>query len=340
MPVTQADVARRAGVSQRTVSNVVNRFPYVSSDVVARVTEAIEVLGYKPSQAARSLRSGRTGVIQLVVPELDVPYFAELARGVIKRAEERDFSVMVRQTLGDRARERDALDGAAADHAEGTILSAVAPVEELLPTGGLRSPVVLIGERTGSGALDHIGIDDVSAAAQATRHLLDAGRRRVAFIGADVDGSLRMATMRVQGFWQAHEQRGIAVDPELVVRTASYHRHDGAAAMAGLLDLPDPPDAVFCATDLLALGAIRAAYERGVRVPEDVALVGFDGLEEGRYSVPTLSTIAPDKQELARVCVETLLERIEARAAGTREPEPRDLPVPFELVVRESSSAR
>ncbi|GEN81487.1 LacI family transcriptional regulator [Actinotalea fermentans ATCC 43279 = JCM 9966 = DSM 3133] len=341
MPVTQADVARRAGVSQRTVSNVVNKFPHVSADVVARVTEAIEALGYTPSHAARSLRLGRSGLLQLVVPELDVPYFAELARGVVKCAEERGFGVMVRQTLGDRERERDALEGPAAEHAEGTILSAVGSIEDILATGRGRSPVVLIGERTGMGLVDHIGIDDTAAAAEATRHLVETGRRRVAFIGADPADSLRMAELRLRGYEQALTSAGLPFDETLVVRTRSYHRKDGEEAMAALLALgPDRrPDGVFCATDLLALGALRTARTSGVAVPTELALVGFDGLEEGEYSAPTLSTVAPDKAEIARVAVETLLARIAARAGVEDEPPAQDLLIAFDLVVRESSRA-
>jgi len=338
VPVTQVDVARRAGVSQRTVSNVVNRLPSVSPDAFARVTEAIKELGYAPSQAARSLRLGRSGVLQLVVPEMDVPYFAELARYVIKFAEDQGYGVMVRQTLGSCEREREALEGSAAEYAEGTILSAVGSIEDLFSDGRPPSPVVLIGERSGVGLVDHIGIDDVAAAAEATRHLLSSGRGRVAFIGAHPDASLRMAALRFRGYEEALQSAGLSVDPDLVVRIGSYHRRDGEIAMASLLDLADPPDGVFCATDLLALGALRCAYERGARVPVDIALVGFDGLEEGRYSIPTLSTISPDKQELARLCVETLLGRIRARESGGSDPVPRDLPIPFALVVRESSS--
>ncbi len=337
MAITQADVARRAGVSQRTVSNVVNKFPYVSAEVVARVNEAIAELGYAPSQAARSLRSGRSRVIQLVVPELDVPYFAELARGVVRAAEERGFGVMVRQTLGDPRREREALEGSAADYAEGTILSAVGPVESLVGGGRTRPPVVLIGERGGHGLADHIGIDDVAAAAAATTHLLDSGRRRVAFIGADPENSLRMAEMRMRGYQRALEAAGSQVQEELIVRTQSYHRADGASGMALLLDAPTLPDAVFCATDLLALGALHCARERGLRVPEDVAVIGFDGLEEGAYSAPTLSTIAPDKRAIAEGAVALLSARIDARNSAEGEPDPRDQVIPFEVVVRESS---
>jgi DNA-binding LacI/PurR family transcriptional regulator len=339
MAVTQADVARRAGVSQRTVSNVVNKFPYVSADVVARVNEAIAELGYAPSQAARSLRSGRSRVIQLVVPELDVPYFAELARGVVRAADDRGFGVMVRQTLGDPRREQEALEGSAADYAEGTILSAVGPVESLVG-GRARPPVVLIGERSGQGLADHIGIDDVAAAAAATTHLLESGRRRVAFIGADPVNSLRMAEMRMRGYQSALEAAGSRLEEELIVRTRSYHRADGASGMGLLLDTVDPPDAVFCATDLLALGALHSARERGVRVPEDVAVIGFDGLEEGLYSAPTLSTIAPDKRAIAAGAVALLLARIDARNSAGGEPEPQDQVIPFEVVVRESSRRR
>lgn len=337
MTVTQADVALRAGVSQRTVSNVVNGLASVGPEKTERVMDAIRELGYTPSLAARSLRVGRSGVLQLVVPELDVPYFAELARGVIKVAEDLGYAVMVRQTLGSRERERDALEGSAADYAEGTILSAVGEVEQLMAGRALRSPVVLIGERTGSGLVDHIGIDDVAAAATATDHLVASGRKRVAFIGAHPDSSLRMAALRYTGYERALKAADIAVDPSLIVQTGSYHRQDGEAAMSRLLALDNPPDGVFCATDLLALGAMRAVYERGLRVPDDIAIVGFDGLEEGRYAVPALTTIEPDKQLLAQVSVETLLARIRARESGADVEPVRDVPIPFALVVRESS---
>ena len=338
MSVTQADIARRAGVSQRTVSNVVNGLTSVSPDKMERVNAAILELGYSPSLAARSLRVGRSGVLQLVVPELDVPYFAELARGVIKCAEDQGYAVMVRQTLGDRDRERDALEGSAAEYAEGTILSAVGPIEELMANRAFRSPVVLIGERSGMGVVDHIGIDNAAAAEVATNHLLQSGRRRVAFIGAHPDSSLRMASLRYSGYKQALERAGVTVDSHLVVQTGSYHRGNGESAMATLLDSDALPDGVFCATDLLALGAMKAIHERGLTMPGDIAVVGFDGLEEGRYSVPPLSTIEPDKGHIARASVETLLMRIRERESGMSRSDLQDLEVPFSLIARSSSS--
>ena len=338
MAATQADVARLAGVSQRTVSNVVNKFPYVSAETSERVHQAIAQLNYAPSHAARSLRSGRSRMLQLVIPELDVPYFAELGRDILKYAEDRGFGVMIRQTLGSQRREQDALEGSIADYAEGTILSAVQSIEHLVQLSRDHTPVVLIGELSGMNVVDHIGIDDVAAAAQATAHLVTRGCRRIAFIGADPNASLRMAELRLRGYQQALAAAGLAIDESLVFRATSYHRRDGEEAMSTLLELEPRPDGVFCATDLLALGALKAARHAGVRVPEDVAIMGFDGLEEGEYSVPSLSTIAPDKEELARVAVDTLLARIDALSSAGVELPARDILIPFTLVVRGSTS--
>src|SRR5690606_24705194 len=181
VPVTQADVAARAGVSRRTVSNVINDYPHISSDVLKRVQDAIDELGYTPSQAARSLRTARSGVLQLVIPELDVPYFAELARSVTTEAESRGLSVLITQTSGDGARELAALTSETGEHAEGTILSAVELSPNQLASRRATNPVILVGERRLPG-VDHVGIDDVAAAHAATAHLLALGRRQIAFI--------------------------------------------------------------------------------------------------------------------------------------------------------------
>jgi DNA-binding LacI/PurR family transcriptional regulator len=330
MPVTQADVAARAGVSRRTVSNVVNDFPHVSPDVRRRVREVIEELGYTPSQVARSLRTGRSGVIQLVIPELDVPYFAELARSVTQNAETRGFSVLITQTSGDVGRELAALNSETGEHAEGTILSAVAIDAEALANRTSTNPLVLVGERRLPG-IDHVGIDDVAAARAATTHLLDLGRRRVAFIGADSREQLNMAGMRRRGYLEALEAAGVEADADLIVPTDSYHRADGVRAVERLLALPEPPDALFCATDLLAIGAMFAANARGVDIPRELAVVGFDDLEEGRYYIPSLSSVSPDKALIASTAVDLIVDPPEVPQG--------DVLLPFELAVRGSSLA-
>jgi LacI family repressor for deo operon, udp, cdd, tsx, nupC, and nupG len=334
--VTQADVALVAGVSRKTVSNVINGYPHISPDVLKRVEAAVAQLGYLPSHAARSLRLGRTRVIQLVIPELDVSYFAELAGWVVHYAEEQGLSVVITQTLGDLEREVAAIGGQFAEYAEGTIFSPVGTDAATITERRSGTPIVLVGERRGDGVLDHVGIDNVAAARVATEHLIQQGRGTIGFIGAQEQNHLIMADLRKTGYLQALDRAGIVARPELSRETVAYHRTDGENAMRELLSLEPNIDAVFCATDLLALGAIRAAYDLGVRIPEDVAVVGFDDLEEGRFSVPSLTTISPDKPLIARQAV----ARLAARLDGVTEVDSIELDVPFRLIARESTIGR
>lgn len=334
MPVTQHDVAAIAGVSRKTVSNVINGYPHISPDVASRVSAAIEQLGYTPSRAARSLRTGRTQTIQLIIPELDVSYFAELARWIVTAAESKGLAVLIAQTLGDSERERRAIDGEQAEYVDGSILS---PVSSDIPSIAHRqtgSPIVLVGELAGEGSLTHVGIDNVAASQTATEHLAHRGYQRIAFIGAQHSSTSRMAQMRLQGYRNAIEKSGRPFEESLVEYTTGYHRRDGAEAMQRLLTRHTRPDAVFCATDLLAMGAMRAVRDEGLQVPDDVAVVGFDDIEEGRYSAPSLTTISPDKRRIAEIAVDQLVALMsgDRQSAGGAE-----LAVPFELRVRESS---
>ena len=331
MPVTQADVARRVGVSRKTVSNVVNRYPHVSKDVARRVDAAILELGYTPNHAARSLRTGRTRTIQFVVPELDVSYFAELARWVVAAAEDFELSVIIRQTLGDSQREIRAIDGELGEYADGTILS---PVSSDVGS--------ILRRRSGEGQLPHIGIDNEAAAYAATEHLIAKGRTRIAFIGAQRGVTSHMAQTRRRGYERALVAADLPVSESLVQYTEGYHRKNGATAVQALLGAGERPDAIFCATDLLALGALRAAHEVGVLVPDDLLIIGFDDIEESQYSVPSLSTVSPDKRTIAEHAVATLVAAMDndgedARVVGGARPDPEEL-VAFALVERESTA--
>ena len=293
VPPGLKDVAARAGVSIKTVSNVVNGYVHVAPDTRARVQDAIDALGYRPNVAARQLRSGRSGVIALALPELQSPYFAEMAGLIVQAAELRSWTVLIDQTDGQADRERNLVAGLRRHAIDGLIFSPLALAGEELAGRG-DTPMVLLGERIWHGPADHVAIDNTAAAADATRHLAGLGRRRIAAIGAQDRPSAATAHQRLAGYHQALDEAGLPADPRLVAEVDSFHRADGAAAMARLLDLPEPPDAVFAFNDLLALGAIRTLLTRGLRVPQDVAVIGFDDIEDGRFSTPTLTTIAPD----------------------------------------------
>ncbi|MET8556243.1 LacI family DNA-binding transcriptional regulator [Streptomyces sp. NPDC004959] len=312
--VTLKDVAQRAGVSIKTVSNVVRGAPRVSETTRARVAKAVEELGYRPNPTARRLRTGRSGMIALVVPELVSPYFAELAQHVRTEATALGLTVLIEETLGDPAEELRLAGGVGASLLDGVILSPLhTTAEELAPVSGA-FPLVLLGERSYARdrvAADHVLIDNVAAAHTATAHLAALGRTRIAAIGHDRKGSAT-SRQRLEGFQRALHEAGLPFDPRLAPPVDEFDRRNGLEAMRALLALPPDrrPDAVSCFSDLLAFGARRALYEAGLRVPEDIALTGIDGTEEARYGTPSLTTVVPDKAAIAALAVKCLAARI------------------------------
>ena len=326
------DVAAHAGVSVRTVSNVVNDFRHVAPKTRARVQASIDELGYRPNVAARTLRSGRTGLLALVVPEIDSPYFADLAARTVRVAEDDGWTVLIDQTDGDAARERRLLHGERGQLVDGVIFSPWSMSAAELADRTDATPIVLLGEHDGAPPVDHVVIDNVSAAQEAVEHLVARGRRRIAAIGTAPALGNATALQRQLGHRRALEAAGMPVRPELEAPVTSLHRAEGHRAMTELLRSPDRPDAVFCFSDQLALGALRAVADAGLRVPEDVALVGFDDIEDGRYAVPRLTTVSPDKDRIAQLALQVLRDRL----AGDDTPA-RVHTAGHRLVVRESS---
>jgi DNA-binding LacI/PurR family transcriptional regulator len=328
------EIAKLAGVSVATVSNVVNGYRPVTETTRRRVQRAIEELGYSPNVSARHLRRGRTGIIALAIPELTNPYFAELAEVTFRAASALDYTVLLDHTEGDRETELLLTQGTRAQVIDGLILSPVQLDRADLLERTNTTPMVLIGERVYGVGYDHIAIDNLAASVAATEHLLSLGRRRIAFVGAQSDVNRQPAHLRLEGYRQAIERAGLAFDPALVVTTAQFGRADGAEGLRQLMELPERPDAVFAYNDLIAVGVLRAAADLGLKVPADLAVAGFDDIEEGRYSTPALTTVSPDKELLGRTAVTSLIGRLD----GTCTDEPREIPVPFTLVVRESTA--
>ncbi|WP_122817609.1 LacI family DNA-binding transcriptional regulator [Nocardioides pantholopis] len=333
------DVAARAGVSVKTVSNVVNGYQHVSPATRAKVQAVLDETGYRPNLSARNLRVGRTGLIALALPELDNPYFAELAGFVVQAAAERGWTVLVDQTEGEREREQAVASGFPHHLIDGLILSPLAlDARDLDERGPAAIPLVLLGERLTTGSADHVAIDNVAAARVATEHLIAQGRTRIAALGHQPEDGARsgVAHLRRRGWAEALRHAGLPVDDRHLGEVSSFGREQGASAMAALLDRGTRPDGVLCFNDTLALGALRVLADRGIRVPHDVAVVGIDDVAEGRWSVPRLTSVAPDKEGIARSAVRMLAERLEP---GGSELPPRDVRAGFELRVRESSHA-
>ncbi|MBB4685861.1 LacI family DNA-binding transcriptional regulator [Amycolatopsis jiangsuensis] len=332
MAVTLKDVATLAGVSVKTVSNVVNGYAFVKPENRRRVEEALAATGYRPNVGARNLRRGRTGFLALMVPELSIPYFGELAGLVITAAQRRGWSVLIEQTQGTRTRERATVDSLGPHLVDGALVHPEALESGDFPDPEKGIPMVLLGEHAVDVELDRVAIDNVRAAHAAVSHLVSLGRKRIAAIG--VNPRRGTASLRVAGYRAALSDAGLSVVDSLMEPADKYHRANGAAAMKRLLSLPEPPDAVFCFNDLLAVGALRSVAERGLRVPQDIAIVGFDNTDESAFSLPSITTIAPDKAAIADAAVDL----VHARIAGTEQTPPHEVQPPFSLEIRESTA--
>jgi DNA-binding LacI/PurR family transcriptional regulator len=334
MVATMSDVARAAGVSTKTVSNYFNSYPYMREETRARIERAVAELGYRMNVSARSLRSGRSRMIALVIPELDSPYLSGLAQDVIDAAEERGFSVLVETTAGRREREVAVLSGMHRQLVDGVIFEPLALGPDDSGLLNLNVPIVMIGQRFFDGLADHVLISDRMAARAAVQHLTAIGRRRIAVIGVGPALAPWGAALRRRGAEDALTAAGLPVEEELMVDPGRWSHDAGAAAVARLLDEGVGFDAVFGLNDALALGAQWMLQERGLRVPEDVAVVGIDATKEARFARPPLTTVSPGRRVIAQRAVEMLTERMnDAENAGASRTEMVD----FQLMVRGST---
>lgn len=333
--VTMHDVAKAAGVSTMTVSNVVNERQYVSPETKAKVLKAVDDLGYRVNVAARNLRAGRTGTIGLSVPELDRPYFGELAGRITQAASANGFRVAVEQTGATRDQELSALLESRKRMYDGLILSTVALGADDADLLRVDYPVVILGERIFQGPADHVAMPNTEGMEAATRHLVEQGCRRIGMLGGPYARSgVDVGSLRLEGYRRALAASGLDFDTRLVNPLSSFTLFSGARGAAELMARVTDLDGLVCVTDTVAFGALRALHDAGLRVPQDVKVIGFDALEQDEYTVPSLSSVDPDHAFMAHTAVSMLLERIAAPEAHRP---PREIMSPYRLRIRESS---
>lgn len=346
MAVTMSDVALRAGVSLKTVSNVVNGHRYLRPETKALVEQAISELGYRVNTSARDLRRGRTATILLALSELRNPYFAELAELIIAAAERRGLGVLVDHHRMDPARERAVLDGGRTRQVDGVIYSPVSLGQAEASLFNVDFPLVVLGDTIFDAPVDHVSLKNVEGARAAVTHLIDQGCTKIALLGVDPQDDSRpgSATLRLKGARQALEAAGLPLDPNLMVPARPWYRSTGAQAVADMWDAGVRPDGIFALNDVLGLGALHELLSRNIRVPEDIALVGFDNIDDTLYSRPSLTTIDPGREQIAELALSMLCERMGLDTNGARITPPAAVDLPprevftnFELVVRETS---
>jgi LacI family transcriptional regulator len=309
-------VADLAGVSTATVSHVINDTRAVSAPLTARVLNAMEQLDYQPDIIARSLRRRETLTLGLIVPSIEIPFFARVAAGIEAAANEVGYSVILCNTDWSLSREVHYLNNLLARRVDGLLcISLAMSAEHIAPVLRRRTPVVVF-ERTMPGVeVDAVEIDNVQGAFDATAHLLDLGHRRIGCITGLARSNLNEE--RILGYRRALAERDIPFDPALL-HTGDYTVAAGVRESLELLRLPEPPTAIFAFNDLMAMGAMRAVQERGLRIPADVAVIGFDGLAITEHCSPPLSTVEQPVAEMSVAAIAMLLDRIKGGASPAR----------------------
>lgn len=340
--VTIRDVARQAGVSIKTVSNVLNSTGSMRRETRDHVIEVMRALDYEPNMTARSLKTGTTRRIGLGVFDFSQPFAPYLADKVIEVAREHDYDVVI-ETYGPSGERFDEVMGSRArGRADGWFIFAVRGFPDRGAGLDESSPLVLAGDYLTYDRVDLVTMPNVEAITEATTRLLDAGCRSVAAVGGpagiwQVQESLAVqegtGPLRFKGYLQAHADRGLEVDPALVVGDIGWDYTGGARAVDELLSRGPCPDAIVCFNDALALGAMHELQIRGLRIPQDVQVTGFDNVPEGSIMTPGLTTVDPHIGEYARVGVEMLLERISGHTGPGRVHQ-----TGYDVVVRGSSA--
>lgn len=324
------EVAKRAGVSSTTVSHVINNTRVVTPETRQRVETAMRELGFRPNALARSLRRGHSHTLGLILPDSSNPFFAEVGRSLEAAAFASGYSVILGNAEGDLDRERFYVDTLYKKQVDGLVFVGAGDdpeaVAELLKRG---IPVVVVDRPMTGLAVDTVLIDNRAGGSLATRHLIELGHRRIGCLRGP--SNLTPSADRVTGYCDALAGAGLPYDASLVVR-GDFKAESACHATMALLAGDDPPTAVFACNDVMAFGALRGAAKAGRRVPDDLAVVGFDDIELASYGMLPLTTVAQPKAELGRLAVQMLTERM---ADKTRAPRREVLGV--QLIVRESS---
>jgi LacI family transcriptional regulator len=327
--VTIGDVAVRAGVSIATVSKVINGRYGVAAATLARVRAVIDDLGYESSIAAQSLRSHHTNVIGILVADIE-PFSAELLKGAAQAIKGTGYELVVYSGGGlageQTGWERRYLSRVSGTLTDGTIL--VTPTVVDVEHG---APVVAVDPHTGPSSLPTVASDNLKGAMIATEYLLGLGHRRIGFLAGRPD--LESARLREQGFRQALDAAGVSLDPDLV-RVGGYTVESAEEPARQLLQLADPPTAIFAANDLSAIQTMQVAGSLGLSIPDDLSVIGFDNVPESALTEPGLTTIEQPIQTMGFAAVRMLIGLIDQTPSG-----PLQLTLPTALVVRQSCRA-
>lgn len=327
---TMRDVAEEANVSVTTVSHVINGTRFVSEELRKRVLETMKRLDYRPNILARGLRVGKTNTIGLIVPDNSNPFFAEVSRVVEDVGFDSGYNVILCNSDGNLDKELTYIDVLVAKQVDGIIfIASSSQSEHLRLLVSERIPVVVADREMPDLDVDLVLVDNSRGGYEATKYLLELGHRRIGCIAGPSD--ITPSAERIKGYRQALSEFDVPFGEDLIVR-GDFQFEGGKKAMSQLLALPKPPSAVFICNDVMAIGAMGSIRSVGLRIPEDVSIVGFDNIGQASATWPPLTTIAQPIEQMARIATELLIRRL----TGSADPERRRIVLEASLVIRGS----
>ncbi|MCA0971241.1 LacI family transcriptional regulator [Halobacillus litoralis] len=328
--VTIDDVAELAGLSKSTVSRVINHYPHVSKEKKQRVYEAMETLGYVPNSSARSLRNKKTKMIAVIVPRLMNPFFGQLVESMEVAANQQGYQLLICQTMYSKETELGHLELLKTKQVDGIILASLENEWEDIAEYLAYGPLIMCNEFDESAEIPIIKLDQIHGGYIATKHLLRLGHTKLAYCSGGYKSMV--ANHRKVGFEKALAERGLTFQESCGFYQA-YTIENGMEVFKEIHKMKDPPTAVFTGSDEVAAGIITGAREYGVKVPEELSVIGFDNQVISRIMDPTISTVEQPIEQMAQKAVHVLLEKIHSQKALSKE----RYELPLELIIREST---
>jgi len=332
------DVAKLADVSTTTVSHVINRTRYVSDELTERVKKVMKELNYRPNALASGLRSGKTRSIGLIIPDISNQFFAEISRKIEDKGFEHGYSVILCNSDDDKSKEKNYIDVLVTKQVDGIIfISSGKDSDNLGKTLEFNVPIVVVDRDIQAIDADIVLVNNKSGGLIATRYLIELGHRRFACIAGP--SPITPSAMRIAGYKQALREASIPIDTDLII-SGDYRFSSGEKAMRELLSIPHSPTAVFASNDMMALGAYKAVYNSGLKIPDDISIIGFDNIPLSQVMYPALTTIGQPIQEMAELAVNQLVERMKFQDQRIKlleeEPNFRHVVLETELIIRNS----
>jgi len=306
MSITIKDVAKQAGVSHSTVSRALHGSSLISDETIERIRQIANEMGYSPSATARSLKTNRSHALGVIVSNIDDPFFSEILQGIEETAQERGYSMLMAASQRDPERERAIVQDMRERHVDGLIIcSASFSVEQRRKLLEYGIPIVMVNNQAAEEYRYSIYHDDVDGSRQVTRYLIELGHQRIAYLGNSLSG--RTTLDRLNGFRQEIKSAGLNIFTGYTHEVPGSRPNDGLAALDHFLSLPQPPTAIFCYNDMLAIGVLNGLHKANIRVPADISVVGFDNIVFSAYTNPPLTTFDQPKRYIGAEAARLIL---------------------------------